>query len=802
MRSPIPFVCALLLCSLAAAVTGAHAAVGDDRWSDAFVLRGADATVTASAEIGGDLVIGGSFTEIDGIALSRVARWNGSTWEPMGDGFDAEVLALVVWNGHLYAGGAFTESGAQSTYSLARWNGSNWEPVAGGVPSGTVHALVGFGSQLVVGGDFDRVGDGIDEVATEGVAFWDGSAWSSANTGFHDSEYGYVNALAVHAGALYAGGFFLSVSGGSGIAQHVARYTGSDWVDVGGGVQTDGDWYSGEVYDLVSYDGVLFVAGYFNEVGGGVSCDGVAAWGGTFWELRGFLAGYGQADELAVVDGQLYVTAYDILYRHDTPIAMDWVARCGLGGVIDHLGAHGTSLVIGGAFSSIDGTGVRGIALFDGNTISAPGSGQGLDANVNRLFVWNGALIAGGTFEIAGDANGASRIAAWSGATWSGLAGGASGNGGVLSFAEFQGDLVAGGSFTSMGGVLASRVARWDGTSWSPMGSGSVSSVTALGTWNGQLYAHGDLSGFNGSVLRWDEPGSTWVVVGANTLGGDVAHLLEYDGELIAAGQFDSIDGVIVDHIARYDGSTWSSLGDGVDGGQFTRIFGARVHDGLLYIAGDFTLAGSTPVSYVAIWDGTSWSSLGGGVGAPARDVLVIDDDVYVSGTFTSVGGGAVAAARVARFDGVQWHALGSGLDNSGTSLAEFGGQLMVGGAQSNAGGRPSSRISAWDLQNAPTSAPGRSGETLLALPATPNPFGESTAVRFVLGNESMVVVDVHDARGRRVSRMHDGVRPAGLHQFVWDGRDGNGRVVANGTYFLSIRTGGATSRAKVTLVR
>jgi hypothetical protein len=40
-----------------------------------------------------------------------------------------------------------------------------------------------------------------------------------------------------------------------------------------------------------------------------------------------------------------------------------------------------------------------------------------------------------------------------------------------------------------------------------------------------------------------------------------------YDGDLIAAGAFTEAGGVPVNRIARWDGTDWSPLGSGIDGG-------------------------------------------------------------------------------------------------------------------------------------------------------------------------------------------------------------------------------------------
>jgi hypothetical protein len=104
-----------------------------------------------------------------------------------------------------------------------------------------------------------------------------------------------------------------------------------------------------------------------------------------------------------------------------------------------------------------------------------------------------------------------------------------------------------------------------------------------------------------------------------------------------------------------------------------------------------------------------------------------------------------------------------------------------------------------------PTGSPGAGpgpgpGPVGLALdPAAPNPFRAGTELRFALPASGRVDLDVIDVRGRVVARVLDGeLRPAGRHAVRWDGRDGAGRSVASGVYFLRLNAGNELRTRKV----
>jgi hypothetical protein len=55
------------------------------------------------------------------VSASGIARWNGTTWQPLGTGIGGGVYALTVYNGELIAGGNFTTAGGNVSAYWARW---------------------------------------------------------------------------------------------------------------------------------------------------------------------------------------------------------------------------------------------------------------------------------------------------------------------------------------------------------------------------------------------------------------------------------------------------------------------------------------------------------------------------------------------------------------------------------------------------------------------------------------------------------------------------------------------------------
>ena len=94
---------------------------------------------------------------------------------------------------------------------------------------------------------------------------------------------------------------------------------------------------------------------------------------------------------------------------------------------------------------------------------------------------------------------------------------------------------------------------------------------------------------------------------------------------------------------------------------------------------------------------------------------------------------------------------------------------------------------------------------------AYPNPFRPGGSliltVPFVLANAAGEPrVTIHDARGRMVRRIQGGlISPAGsggFHQVTWDGRDGAGRIVPSGVYFMALEGQGLSDARRIVVLR
>lgn len=105
-------------------------------------------------------------------------------------------------------------------------------------------------------------------------------------------------------------------------------------------------------------------------------------------------------------------------------------------------------------------------------------------------------------------------------------------------------------------------------------------------------------------------------------------------------------------------------------------------------------------------------------------------------------------------------------------------------------------------LQAVGTDAPATNRGPSRIEAVAPNPFNPSTEVRFVLGVDGPVSVDVVDARGRSVRALLSAHLSVGSHTVHWDGKDDVGRPAASGVYFVVLRALDGRRTTKAVLVQ
>jgi hypothetical protein len=227
--------------------------------------------------------------------------------------------------------------------------------------------------------------------------------------------------------------------------------------------------------------------------------------------------------------------------------------------------------------------------------------------------------------------------------------------------------------------------ANWTRVGSLPSPNGPVYAATVDGS--GNLYIGGQFTSVGGvfatNIAKWN--GSSWSALGSGV--DNSVHALAISGnDVYVGGRFTMAGGSVASGIARWNGSSWSPLDAGVNG----QVWALAVSGSNVYAGGVFTFAGGSEAKCIAKWNGSSWSALGLGiwVGPPIEQPIPVvgalamsGSNLYVGGIFTLAGGGA--ANHIAKWDGSRWSALGSGIGGSEPfvgAIAVSGSNVYVGG--------------------------------------------------------------------------------------------------------------------------
>jgi len=94
---------------------------------------------------------------------------------------------------------------------------------------------------------------------------------------------------------------------------------------------------------------------------------------------------------------------------------------------------------------------------------------------------------------------------------------------------------------------------------------------------------------------------------------------------------------------------------------------------------------------------------------------------------------------------------------------------------------------------------------TLTLYPAVPNPFNPVAEITYGIPQSDAprrVVINVYDARGRRVITLVDATRLPGVYRVSWNGTDHKGNPAASGVYFYRIAWNQKTQTQRMVLLK
>jgi hypothetical protein len=170
--------------------------------------------VSALAVQGSDVYVGGQFRASGylGQICTNIIRFDGYDFQAMANGVNSNVNAIAIIGNNVYVGGLFTNASGLAVSRIAMWNGASWSNVGGGL-RGTgnfsVTDMTAVGNNIYACGSFTNAAPGA--LIVNRVAKWDGASWSALGTGMTPAPLSSVVSMVTiqaFGSDIYAGGLF------------------------------------------------------------------------------------------------------------------------------------------------------------------------------------------------------------------------------------------------------------------------------------------------------------------------------------------------------------------------------------------------------------------------------------------------------------------------------------------------------------------------------------------------------------------------------------------------------------------
>jgi uncharacterized delta-60 repeat protein len=561
----------------------------------------------------------------------------------------------------------------------------------------------------------------------------------SNDNSFNPGDLGYGNGDGPNAqiftsalqsdGKVLIGGAFTSYNGSS--ISRLARLNSDGSLDnsfaIGTGANND-------VWAIaVQSDGKILVGGYFTTIGGN-NINRIIRLNPDGTRDASFNVGTGcNGYVLSILiqsDNKIIVAGGFTTYNGTT---VNYITRLNSDGTIDSGFNTGTGpsnqvnsvslqtdgkIIIGGFFTSVNGTGRNSIARLNANGSHDTGFNPGTGANnivLSTALQSDGKIIIGGMFT---SVNGTSRNRIARLNTGGGLdntfvVGTGAGNTVNNVAVQSDGKILMAGDFTSYNGTSINRLARLnsDGSIDNTFitGTGASAYVSALTLQpNGKIIIGGMFTSYNSlpkyRLARIETNGSldlTFVTgTGANSMITSIA--LQTDGKIVAGGDFTSYNNNPVNRLVRIhsDGTTDASFNTGSGASGIINKLVLQ-SDGKIIIGGDFTSYDGNTRNYIARINsnGSNDNSFNIGTGAGGSVyalALQPDGKIIVGGNFTTFNGVSINRIMRLNSDGTTDNTfnVGTGANSAVTVLAlQTDGKVLMGGNFTTYNGTSVNRI-------------------------------------------------------------------------------------------------------------
>jgi hypothetical protein len=276
--------------------------------------------------------------------------------------------------------------------------------------------------------------------------------------------------------------------------------------------------------------------------------------------------------------------------------------------------------------------------------------------------------------------------------------------------------------------------------------------------------------------------------------------MVVYNGELVVSGYFTDAGGISANYIAKWNGSTWSTLSSGMDG----KVTALAVYNSELYAGGLFQNAGGVSAQNIAKWNGTSWAPVGDGITEQVYTLASYNNELYAGGAFRILTGNA--GDYIMSWNGSEWKAAGTGTDGPVFTLYPDVTGLIVGGYFTTAGGISANNVAKYFVATGIDEKNSKPYKFYLSQ-NYPNPFNPSTKIRYSVpavesghATSLHVTLKIYNILGKEILTLVNEEKQPGIYEaeFNANGYDG----LTSGIYFYELKAGSLIKTRKMIFIK
>jgi len=586
---------------------------------------------TISIQPDGKIIIGGWVTTYNGTPINHIARLNAdgsldASFSVETGANSAVLTSSIQPDGKIIIGGVFTVFNGTTKIRMARLNEDGSLDSSFNVGTGANNSVrtmaIQSDGKIIIGGTFTSYnGTSINRIARLNA---DGSLDAGFDVGTGTNTNGTILTTAIQPdGKIILGGEFITFN--ETPRNYITRLNVDGSLDAGFNVETGA---SNEVRTIaIQPDGKIIIGGWFTS------------FNGTAINRIARLNADGSLD-----------TSFNVGMGANAPVRTIAIQPDG-------------KIIIGGSFSTYNGTLRYRIARLnpDGSLDASFNMGTQVSSNevLTTAIQPDGKIIIGGSFT-SYNGTPVNRIARLNenGSLDTGFNVGTGTNNSVFTCAiQSDGKIIIGGFFTTYNGTSINRLARLnaDGSLDTSFNLGTGANSTVLTTAiqpDSKIIIGGNFTNYNGTsknyLARLNPDGSLDASFNPGT--GAVSlriAAIQPDGKIIIGGLFTSYNGTAINRIARLnsDGSLDTNFNVGMGANNSVQTTAIQP-DGKIIIGGEFTSYNGTGRNRIArINGGDCLSANGIDEVSACGNYIWIDGNIYSennnTATFNIVGGAA-----------------------------------------------------------------------------------------------------------------------------------------------------------------